>query len=359
MGIVTSLLNRIRSRGSIIYIAHEERTDISPFSSVKIKQHSRSRALYPGGIEALLCLLGLGASGQAKEEISTLIGSDENLISGLKALHDLNNSEEIQSHNALFLDRNMTISSEYLGVIYDMATISNEYDLINKPKQSARLISDWIESKSGFRNVVSVDALQNTTMVLVNTLCFKDEWVVPFRYSSTCLKTFTPLSGKKRQVFMMSQKADMGVFRNKRITAILKRFKNGATAEFVMGLSSKASFVESYDYQGQNVDLALPKFEHSETIDLKPLITEIKCGGIFVPGNFIELCGDEKACIGEAKQIISVAFDENGAEVKATTTSNMVSLGVDDSITIAFDHPFHYRITKGEIVLVSGFYNGD
>jgi serine protease inhibitor len=73
--------------------------------------------------------------------------------------------------------------------------------------------------------------------------------------------------------------------------------------------------------------------------------------------------GDEGLYVGMFKQVLSVSFDELGAEVKAATMAGCYiecASAPRDPVTIVFDKPFRYRIVDiAGIEIVQGFYNGN
>ena len=133
-------------------------------------------------------------------------------------------------------------------------------------------------------------------------------------------------------------------------------FTNGARAEFVMGTPDlKEAFAEGFELV-DNVDLFLPKFNHVEDIDLHNMLVDYGLEGIFQPGSLDGIFSG--AYIGKAKQKIDLSFTEKGAEIKVVTYTAVRGFSIPPPpVVIRFDQPFHYRIIKDNVELVTGYFN--
>lgn len=346
------------SQPKSVYVFQNTKDVVLPsFAIVHAQQNLGARAIYSEGIDCLLALLGLGSTGVVKTELSKRFGSEIKMMNHLQRINDFNRFPGIRSKNWIFVDVSAKVSSEYNRAVLGLVTMFDE-NLRTNPTGAAQKINKCIESECGLKDVVNPDTLQDSLMILVNILHFKDDWVVPFDPDSTHDHDFLNLNAKLLDVPMMFRSGDAEVHLSEGITAVRLHFVGGAVAEFIMGLPVETVFTQEIKYHSQDIDLYLPKFEHKEEINLEPLIRANDCGSIFSPGDFVPMCGSKEVRVGEAKQIISVTFDELGAEVKATTTMVMTMECSMTKRQIKFDRPFHYRIVCNNITLVSGFYNG-
>ena len=172
--------------------------------------------------------------------------------------------------------------------------------------------------------------------------------------------SFYPVMDQEIKVPTMHQTSTLNYFKDDTIEAVKLAFTNGAEAEFVMGLPSNVEISENYSYDKTRISLSLPKFSHEETIDLIPVCKESGLADLFTAGSLGKMVNDPTAYISAFVQKIYTSFDEEGAEVRAVTygvAMAMASMPMK-SITVQFNKPFHYRITKNESTLVQGFFTG-
>lgn len=316
-----------------------------------------SHAFYPGGLDTLLALIGLGATGEAQTQLlKHFDGSEENMSNLLRKIGNLSRSGEVKTNNLVIFDTSASPTPDYvnkiMGFIQSTGITSN---LLKDPVGSAKEINAWVEKESGLSNIIDPSSLTNTVVVMINTLWFKDKWVLPFEARRTRPEGFTNSSKQVTKIPMMIQKETFGAFRKDGVTAVKLQFQGGATAEFAMGLPVDKLFDQEITYKQYEIELHLPKFEHKETIDLVPIVNAIDCSAIFSPGSLSLITGSSLAAVTEMRQVIYVNFDEQGAEVKAVSSALMT---LSMPTVIAFNKPFRYRIVKDDICLVNGFFDG-
>lgn len=315
--------------------------------------------IYPGGIDACLAILGLGATPMSPPSIRLieLFKGEPAMIQYLKSIADLGRSPEIKSKTAVFFDITAEPSRELYAKVHEYV-IFGAGDFRNDTKTSGQLISDWVYDNTGLRFVVNPDALRVAYMIVMNTLWFKDTWVSQFKPEETKPLPFNASTGVVT-VPTMGKVGKTDFYDKDGLVGVKLAFTNGAIAEFMMGLPATDPFVETYTYTNDKVVLYLPKFEHKAEHDISAELVAWGLSGLQEPGNLKRLAGNPAVAVGQAKQFIYVRFDELGAEVKALT---YIALGIPaieaPPRTIHFDRPFHYRIVKNNITLVHGYYDG-
>ena len=321
----------------------------------------RTDLLYPGGIDACLAIIGLGSTCNTPlyNRLIQRFGSEEQMLTKLRIISDLEKSSDIRSKTAIFFDVRAEPAQNLYARIREYVVMS-QGDFHNDSVNSASIITHWIEDNSGFRVNISPLILRYAYAVIVNTLWFKDRWINEFDANRTKLLPFYTRTEIKT-VFTMTQRDNIDIYEHGNIVGVKLPFNQGAVAEFMMGLFEDDAFENTYTYQNENIALYLPKFEHKAECDLSPRLSNTGYGDMFIDGNLDRLGKNKNISIRSITQIIHVRFDEEGAEVKSATTMLAIIPGITTMPkyrTIEFNRPFHYRIVKDSITLVHGYYKG-
>lgn len=316
-----------------------------------------SRGVSPVGIAALQNLLALGASGALRQKVLRE-KSDAQRMQELEKTKDLAKSAEIKSAYGIFFDIKAHPSAELYAKVQKLAAIAVA-DFTGEPVKSADDLNRWVENESGLVNVFNASDVQYALLIAAHALWFKDSWKEPFNKALTQPDQFYKANGSVIQQDFMQRTDSMHCFVGKAVQAVQLPFVNGASAEFVLGLGANEEFDLSkrFDYTSRRVELHLPKFTGVFNNDLKdlPILREARS-----PGNLNAWVGNPAAVVSEARQLLHLSFDEEGAEVKALTYVTMRATAImpERVIVMNFNRPFHYRILKDGLELVRGFYTG-
>lgn len=327
--------------------------------SAYARSRPTERVFSPVSLDGVFAALGYGATQQTLQDLLRYYGFNnrEQFLTLEQQIKQALTGRSIQGDTALAFDKSASIvNPDYYQALTPYVYIA-AVDFSN-PVQAAAMINQWIEQKSGFRNVIDPRAVAYAVLVIVNTLRFKDDWVDKFEKSSTKPDRFTKLDGSRVQVPMMYQNKSMSYIQGP-LTGIRKQFTDGATAEFVMGLPPDAVFTQELNYQYGKVDLYLPRFEIEKDIDIDTLLAAAGLGSV-MSQNYGYI--NNLAIPSEIKQRVYIRVDEEGAEVRVVTPV-MIALPAitmpPPTPVIRFDRPFHFRIIKNGQVLARGFYNAE
>lgn len=341
-------------------------------SAIYASQTPRQRAIYPDGVNVILALLGLGGSDSVKIAALQMFVSDQGMLNYVRRVNQLNHSPEIKSTSAFFFtDQQNQIEATYYNQVRDLVSM---FQVNFKDPATVAQLNQWILEHSGFPEVINPADVRDAIAVLINTLWFKDEWVHKFTPRLTRPQPFTRNNGMVVQIPTMVQ-ANKAIlyYQNGPITAVQLPFNHGAVAELVLGLSAGSDITQNYPYSndGTKVILYVPKFKHEEKIDLTAVVSAAGFGSLFGPDGLKGMVPAGPAVPGQPRngayvskfeQIIFTEFDEEGAEVRAVTFATVVPTAAmpmrEREITIRFDRPFHYRITKDGSTLLQGYYEG-
>lgn len=328
-----------------------------------------THAMSPVGVDTLLALLTLGASGNGRAQLEHYFASKptrgsrrqpvkETASGFLDRLAVLNNVQGVSLQSFLFfqpLEEAAATQEAYAKRIAPWAT-AETIDLCANPPEAAARINDLIERTCDFSDVLKPDDLAEAVAVVLNLLKFTGAWYHPFPLSATEQKPFYPLDGTPCLVPMMQQTDELATYVTDSVQMVRLRFTNYAYADFCMGLDDNASFPANLE--ARTCTLSLPKFKYQADIELVDLLCKAGCDSLFTAGNLCEM-SSPRMFISIFKQTLSVSVDELGAEAKAVT----VAVGSVECVrippppvTIVFDRPFRFRIVVEDFEIVHGVY---
>ena len=195
-------------------------TDFS-FDLYRILKHEQGDLFFsPYSISSALAMTYAGANARTRLQMAkTLnfrIGEDDihSTFSRINKELDLiskNRGIQLEVANSLWLQKEYKFLPSYLSLVekfYDSAIFSVDY--INKRNIVRQKINNWIEKNTNYKikNIITERFLNHLTrLVLVNAVYFKGLWLTEFNKALTREMPFKLLSGKERQVQMMSQES--------------------------------------------------------------------------------------------------------------------------------------------------------
>ncbi|VDN97692.1 unnamed protein product [Rodentolepis nana] len=177
---------------------------------------------------------------------------------------------------------------------------------------------------------------EDTLLVLLNAITFKDEWAEPFYSNFTSHRNFHLSKDETIRVPMMDMESDMYYFEDEVCKVVNKPFRDSRFS-FVIYLPKedfelkdieakmvKEDFVwlkESAHKFYEPVRLILPKFKVEHRLDLKPILQLLGIRSIFTRGvaNLKGISSDVDLYASGAKQVAMMEVDEGGARAAAVT----------------------------------------
>ena len=169
----------------------------------------------PYSIFTSLSLLQLGARGPTKARLAQLLHFDNkvdimhrqasNFIDTLDLLTtNSNGSITLQSANSVYLDSSITAEKVFIDAINCLYRSDvTSLELQKEPKHSAEIINNWIVEKTlgKIRDLIDPDVLEDSQVILLNTVYFRASWRLPFNRGPKVM--FTQESGSQVEVDMM------------------------------------------------------------------------------------------------------------------------------------------------------------
>ena len=228
-------------------------------------------------------------------------------------------------------------------------------------------INDWISgaTNSLIQNMVSDNDIKKTTVqALLNTLYFKDQWLVPFDSTMTKLDFFNTNSSQE-EIYMMNKQSRYPYYDNENFQLLELQYVNSDISMLFflpkddVGLDSLINYLDVLEFQ-KSLDslklskgnVSIPKFKLESSTSLKEHLQSMGMTIPFSPylASFDGFWSYDANCfksppnhyIDVINHKTNINLDENGAEVAAATS---VIINRITSIS-PFDEPFSFIANK-------------
>ena len=288
------------------------------------------------------------------------------------------NSKEIcVLANSLWLESGLQYDQEAMDAIaYHYYASVFQGDLgsnkINKD------IAAWINNNTGKflkDSTKSIELTPETIMALYSTLYFQAKWSDEFSASKNTEGVFHMQDGVTQAVYMNKKLKQMNYYWGENFSAVNLGLKNGCSMWFVLpdeGMTvndvlNGGAYMEMIlsneweDYKYMKVNLSVPKFDVSSTMDLSEGLKNMGATNVFYENvaEFTKLTADSPIYLTGANQSVRVQIDEEG--VKAAAYIEIPGAGSaappEEVIDFVLDRPFLFVITNDNIPLFAGCVN--
>ena len=322
----------------------------------------------PYSLEMAMAMAQAGARGQTAKEFANVLGN--NPASGLAA--PAGDGLTFEVANALWAQRELALKSDYLAAI--RARFSGSVGTLNfsAPTSAADAMNRWASDKTHGRiqSVVSPAALSSDTrLVLTDAVYFKGVWESPFAAGDTHRELFDLASGREVQTDTMHQTSNFEIYLGKGFKLLVMYFKGGAEpVQMVILLPDKPNGLPALETKlnatsldgwisnakERLVDVALPKFTHANTVQLRDVVSSMGLADAFstTQADFsgIAPLTRPRLHLSDVIQSVFVDLNESGAEAAAVTAVTMTMATArwgeisNPSVPFIADHPFLYLI---------------
>lgn len=317
-------------------------------------EHRGNIALSPYSAAAAISLATPGARGMTLEEL-------QKTVPGKAALDEAFRQAELnlEMGNRLFLERQMAFNIEYLRLVSDDKTQSEQVDFKNDKRGVADQINAFADKVTHglIPRIISENDISNDTrMLLINAIYLKHRWSQIFDSKDTRVLPFvkpdgswgaTPLMYQNQYGFVATQAGDCIVIAKyyehsfSAFVAILppegtdvREFLNKLTpAEFTALRQSLRETHKPQHPRAQKVsirrDLRMPRFDHDMNVNLVPSLRDMGIPHSFLPtgsdftGIAILPYKDGPLYINGIKQFCRIKNDEEGTEAAAVTGTGL------------------------------------
>ncbi len=296
-----------------------------------------------------------------------------------------NSSERCTIANSLWLDRDVSYVQETMDdLAYHYYASVYEGDLGST--RTERDITAWMQNNTrGMIAKRQPSGIQpeDQLLTLASAIFLQSKWRDEFRASENTKAPFHSVNGDIMCTFMNKTEAHMYYFWEEDFGAVCMGLKNGATMWFILPDADKtvadvlddSAFVEvimqdEFRSEGDTnsrymkVNLSVPQFDVSSSIDLKDALQEMGVTDVFDPNHSdfspsIVSETDVPPFIAAVRQDVRVKIDEKG--VTAAAYIEIPGAGAaappEEVIDFILDRPFVFAITKSRIPLFVGTVN--
>ena len=378
-----------QTRTGIVKSAMAPVIDFSANCSAKVLSgtDANNRVWSPINAYVALAITAELTDGENRQRMMELLGVTEldELRMKVSALWEQvyqDNGKEISVlANSLWLDNDVTYRQEALDILaYHYYTSVYQGDLGSG--RTNRDIANWLRNQTGGlldKRTGSVNISPEAVLTLASTIYFQSQWDDKFQSSNNSEKTFHAADGDVLCTFMNKKLAKMNYYWAEDYGAVRLGLENSSSMWLILPDEDKTvdDVLSSNDYMAMvtnsdafpeenhkrmKVNLSVPKFDVSSSIDLEPALKELGLTDIFAPvGNHFSAAVDSQmpVFLDSINQDTRVTIDEDG--VKAASYIVIEGVGSTEPpkeiIDFVLDRPFVFAITSNSIPLFVGTVN--
>ncbi len=347
----------------------------------------------PFSISSAFAMVYEGANGDTAKEMQSVFyfPQDKNVIRKeyqaiLDELNKTNKQYELNSANALWVNREYQFSKDYFNIIdeYYNGKVAN-LDFSNSLDNSVNTINKWIEDHTNNKinnSISSSDINSSTSLVLTNAIYFKGNWDKQFNKSNTQKDDFRISKDEVEKVDMMhmtDKDSIFNYFENDDIQILEMPYSgNELSALFLLPKDNDLSRLENIinvnklsewrnSLLKQRVDVYIPKFKfgtrYSMASDLNKMGMQIAFSDL-ADFSGMSASNTKDFKIDQAVHQAFIEVNEDGTEAAAATSVIMMPTSVmpqEDIIPIfKADHPFIFIIQQkdnGNILFIGRVIN--
>ena len=321
--------------------------------------------------------------GETRQQILELFGVEDTdtlrkQVSAVwESVYQDNSNEICVLANSLWLEKGLQYDQDAMDAIaYHYYASVYQGDLgSNKMNKD---IAAWINNNTGKflkDSTKSIELSPETIMALYSTLYFQAKWSDEFSKSKNTEGVFHMQDGDTQAVYMNKKLKQMNYYWGENFSAVNLGLKNGCRMWFILpdeGMTvndvlNDGSYMDMLmsgqweDCKYMKVNLSVPKFDVSSTMDLSEGLKNMGVSNIFSENvaEFGKLTADFPIYVTGANQSVRVEIDEEG--VKAAAYIELPGAGSaappEDIIDFVLDRPFLFVITNDNIPLFAGCVN--
>ncbi|XP_040268823.1 alpha-1-antitrypsin-like [Bufo bufo] len=342
------------------------------FRQLALDHPSENIVFSPVSISMAFAFLSLGAKAQNHSQIikglrlNTSEISEQDFHEGFHHRRDLLNDVDMEpplrGGSALFISKERKILQTFLDEakkLYHSEAFSTDFKNTEEAKNQ---INSYVEKNTHSKIPEPLDSVdQDAIFVLIDYIYFRGQWENPFEEEWTKEEDFHVNENTTVKVPFMSRTGMYKAAFTDEATVVCIPYKGNAVALFVLPNEGKLSEVEQ-NFKKESiktwkksihrrlVDLYLPKFSVSGTVNLKETLSKL---GIEDNADLSGITGEPNENISKAIHKAALSVDE-GTEAAATTAREAISMMHPSRIT--FNRPFIISVYdyKSQSILFTG-----
>jgi len=263
--------------------------------------------------------------------------------------------------NGLWVQDGINLLDDYVSEVtrYYSAAVRN-LDFINDPEGSSETINEWIaeSTRDRIKDLISPGTLnEETRVVLTNAVYFNAAWLKPFDERATTDAPFEHADRSTVDVPMMKRTDYFRYASTEGCSAVELDYAAGnASMLIILPDGSITDFQQTFDadkletvrrrLSSCNVSLSMPRFEFTESIQLRPVLSAMGMGSAFMESaDFSGITGSQDLFISDVLHKAFVKVDETGTEAAAATALIMGITAMPlQPVEMTINRPFMFFI---------------
>lgn len=292
--------------------------------------------------------------------------------------------------NSLWLDDDAEFVQDKMdSIAYNYYASVYQGDLGSEKTNKA--MTNWMRNQTGglLKDRTQKCQLEPEDQVLAiaSTIYFQSQWIDQFKASDNTHKIFHAVTDDKEATFMNKKEYHMNYYWGEDYGAVQMHLENGSDMWFIlpdegktvddvltsdeyMGMITRSSndSEEKSNHKWMKVNLSVPQFDVSASVDLKEAlqsvgltkIFEAAQGNDFSPSIIKANESNDPVYLDSINQDTRVKIDEKGVVAASYIEMNFgagAAMPPDEIIDFVLDRPFVFAITSSQIPLFIGTVN--
>jgi serpin B len=282
---------------------------------------------------------------------------------------------ELYTANALWGQKGHPFLTAFIKLTHDSYHAGlTEVDFQNATEQARQTINAWVEKQTHdkIKELLAPGVLSDMTrLVLTNAIYFKGDWAKPFKKERTRDELFHVRARQETKVPMMHQKEHFGYLEDAAFQALELPYAGKDLALVVLlprkvdglaALERSLTSAKLTTWLGKlhavEVDVALPKFQLTEELQLAKTLSEMGMPNAFNSrADFSGMDGSHDLFLSAVVHKAFVDVNEKGTEAAAATgVAVKATAMLANAPVFRADHPFLFLIrdTRSGSILFMG-----
>ncbi|XP_044128623.1 alpha-1-antitrypsin-like [Bufo gargarizans] len=345
------------------------------FRQIALDHPSENIVFSPVSISTAFAFLSLGAKAQTHSQIIKGLRLNTSKISEKDIhedfhhrpdlLNDVDRKLPLIGGNALYISKERKILQTFLDEakkLYHSEVFSTDFKNTEEAKNQ---INSYVEKNTHGKIPELLDSVdQDAIFILINYIYFRGQWENPFEEKWTKEEDFHVNENTTVKVPFMSRTGMYKAAFTDEATVVSIPCKGNDVALFVLPNQGKLSEVEQNfkkesiktwkkSFHRRLVDLYLPKFSVSGTVNLKEILGKLGIEDVFSDSADLSgITGEPNAKISKAIHKAVLSVDEKGTEAAGTTALEAMPMMLPPRIQ--FNRPFLISVNDHESILFIG-----
>jgi serpin B len=341
------------------------------FSELTSREAAKNVFISPTSVAFALAMTWNGAAGETREAMSRTLGVpgmnpdqvNQASLALKNALQQADPAVQLHIANSLWAKKGLEFKPDFMD--RNRQFFKAEVAALNFADPAAvATINDWVGRNTAGKIRKIIDRIDsNSILFLINAIYFKGRWTVEFKKGLTSQRPFTPATGNRIQVPMMTQSGSYQYYETPDFQAISLPYGNRrwnmriflpspgrGLSQFLKSLTASNWDTWMSSFRKRDGDISLPRFRIEYE---KELNDTLKALGMEVAfdrsrADFSSMIRkSERAYINQVKHKTFVEVNEEGTEAAAATSIGVSVTSVQipmERFRMVVDRPFFCAI---------------